>query len=719
MQQSLKLFQQKLENQNNVIKEREKAIKQAQEDVKNAVGKSDERKQRAAIDAQLKADKKVKAKLENDKLKKEQKALTKKKNKTPAEKKRLNQIKKQIRQNNKTIGSEEELKAAQDLVGKKGLNETQITGLKEARKHLNQQMQVIDMAKKFTTITHNADGTVSIDFDYEKLEAEKMKGNISADMAQAIEDYVNGIKDASDSLDEFRQALAEDVTELYNTLTELKQQWADYEDQLIQITEESNKKELDNIKKLSDSIKKAMDDLLNDVKKKLDERRKQEDNKRTEQDIGRKQQRLAALRADTSGGHQVEIAQLEQEIADAQQNYQRSLEDQLLDKLQQQADDAQKQRERQIQLQEALLTSVNNIAQVEIWMKNPELFADEIYQAWRDAKKYDEHGEAGQTELDDQFNTFFNGLLTNQAMQTAIVDKIEEIDAEGIAEDIYEAEDKTNITSANAKSQGLNVKEAKATTGASYKELRSQAGYWSKDFADAQVSYKDARDAGFAASTLMAYDYYKDDAIKEITTDYQNFLAARGSKKSKDKNKGKLTKSDYKKQVERGKLLGYSEKKVAAQLASTDELTWAKVLKAAKGYGTKGKAVKKWYPNAKKTGSFYKAFESVYGKWSKFATGGLATSTGPAWLDGTPSRPELVLNSTDTKNFLMLKDVLASAMKGMGDGSTTYGDVTYEINISVDKIEKDYDVDRVIEKVKKEITKGAGYRNVTQVRNLR
>ena len=36
-----------------------------------------------------------------------------------------------------------------------------------------------------------------------------------------------------------------------------------------------------------------------------------------------------------------------------------------------------------------------------------------------------------------------------------------------------------------------------------------------------------------------------------------------------------------------------------------------------------------------------------------------------------------------------------------------------------DKIEKDYDVDRVVEKVKKEIVKGAGYRNVTQVRNFR
>ena len=41
------------------------------------------------------------------------------------------------------------------------------------------------------------------------------------------------------------------------------------------------------------------------------------------------------------------------------------------------------------------------------------------------------------------------------------------------------------------------------------------------------------------------------------------------------------------------------------------------------------------------------------------------------------------------------------------------------LQATIDKIEKDYDVDRVVKKVKEEITKGAGYRNVTQVRNFR
>jgi len=41
------------------------------------------------------------------------------------------------------------------------------------------------------------------------------------------------------------------------------------------------------------------------------------------------------------------------------------------------------------------------------------------------------------------------------------------------------------------------------------------------------------------------------------------------------------------------------------------------------------------------------------GKHSKgYKTGGLVDYTGPAWVDGTPSKPELMLNADDTENML-------------------------------------------------------------------
>ncbi|MCH5300211.1 MAG: phage tail tape measure protein [Ruminococcus sp.] len=81
---------------------------------------------------------------------------------------------------------------------------------------------------------------------------------------------------------------------------------------------------------------------------------------------------------------------------------------------------------------------------------------------------------------------------------------------------------------------------------------------------------------------------------------------------------------------------------------------------------------------------WHKASSGVTGWFKKgdvkaYKTGGLVDFTGLAQLDGTPGKPELVLNAEDTKNFLELKDVL-SKMKsqklsiiGQPENMNTYG----------------------------------------------
>ncbi|WP_407374408.1 hypothetical protein, partial [Methanobrevibacter sp.] len=111
------------------------------------------------------------------------------------------------------------------------------------------------------------------------------------------------------------------------------------------------------------------------------------------------------------------------------------------------------------------------------------------------------------------------------------------------------------------------------------------------------------------------------------------------------------------------------------------------------------------------------------GEVTYYKTGGLATQTGPAWLDGTRAKPELVLNAVDTKNFIALKDILSNVMKGIRNVGTSSTEeetpIVYDIDINVDHISNDYDVDRVAKRVEKLIVKNANYRNVTSVRNLR
>lgn len=49
---------------------------------------------------------------------------------------------------------------------------------------------------------------------------------------------------------------------------------------------------------------------------------------------------------------------------------------------------------------------------------------------------------------------------------------------------------------------------------------------------------------------------------------------------------------------------------------------------------------------------------ATVGTYKKYATGGLVDYTGIARVDGTPSKPELVLNANDTQNFVNLRDTL-------------------------------------------------------------
>ena len=111
--------------------------------------------------------------------------------------------------------------------------------------------------------------------------------------------------------------------------------------------------------------------------------------------------------------------------------------------------------------------------------------------------------------------------------------------------------------------------------------------------------------------------------------------------------------------------------------------------------------------------------ESLGKKYTKhkYKTGGLADFTGPAWLDGTPSKPEYVLSAAQTEKFFELVNVLESfdtSSKPMKSG-----DNYFNIDINVEKIESDYDVEQMADKIRKIIYEDSTYRNVNAVNLIR
>lgn len=644
----------------------------------------------------------------------------------------------------------------------------------EAAKERKAQVKA---AQRYISYTRNADGTVNLSIDSDQLEADKQAGKISENMYNAIKAYYDEAKEANDNLASLYEEQLNTLTEMYSLLSELRDQYADYADELMEAMEAAEQENIDKLTKLNDSLTNHLKKLLDEVKRRLEQRRQAEDNAKTENDIAKKQQRLATLRADTSGGHASEIKQLEQEIAEAQQNYGRTLEDQTLQRLEQQADDAAEQRQHQIDLLQAQLelqqVSGENVGKINDLLlrlqsndesvRGPALL--EAEQLLREKNEYDKQNFARQQVIDTTITTALNGLTTLPAQIDSLISEIgivkteadkTEADIAKAAQEMTTAEEGSKSLQkflVEQKANGVNANTALAAArqinpDADYTDLRA-AGWTAKDFKKQNVSASDALTA-FSGSELKKNGYTATDfkkgnvdyatakqtfgdintlakvgyeqAKNAISDEYDNFIFNRGDSKSKSKHKGKIGAADFKEQLSRGKLLGKTVKDVAVDLAKTKELTWKEVLKAVSDSKVVGpKAIKQWFPKASKTSAFRKAFNTVFTKgWSKYASGGMNYTTGPAWLDGTRAKPEAVLNATETKNFIALKDILSDVMGHITDNNTTtYGDSTYEININVDHLNNDYDVDKVAKRVEKIITEDASYRNVTMVRKFR
>ena len=125
------------------------------------------------------------------------------------------------------------------------------------------------------------------------------------------------------------------------------------------------------------------------------------------------------------------------------------------------------------------------------------------------------------------------------------------------------------------------------------------------------------------------------------------------------------------------------------------------------------------YNDSVNTASAYSYEAMKKYNWKQYAKGGLADFTGPAWLDGTKSAPEMVLSAQDTKNFISLRNALAQMLQNNQMGGKPSGDNYFDIQINVDELADDYDVDKLAERVKKQIYDDSSYRNVNTINYLR
>ena len=468
-----------------------------------------------------------------------------------------------------------------------------------------------------------------------------------------IEEYISKLEELRDSMHEAQDAL-EDIDDAIWEIEERgREEYLEFEDRIKEALTEVRQKEIDTLEEINDSINDTNDKLLDSIQQSIDKMRQDRENEKTEEDLQEKQRRLAYLEQDTSNANAMEILELRKEIEEGQEDYTDTLIDQKISELQEQNDKAAEQREKQITLLQNQLDW--EIESGRIWQVVEALMQDGL----------DPQGGLIRGSILEQIlkdGEQWTGLSDIGQMnwlldlETLVAESMNWRMTKGQLENLHEKKTGQEIEFINSKGEKL--------TGT----VDEKGQVWTGD----DIYYKDVYqwiDGNYYTSEKESTKYVAPKPKKTTTiTDPPPGSNPPGVHTWEIYTPGGLYITTY---------TGTEAQKEAT------------------------------FP--KNSGS------SGYRSVKKYKTGGLADFTGPAWLDGTKSRPELVLNQRDTQNFIHLKDILSSIMSRNFSNTSTAtennGDITYDIDINVETMGSDYDVEQVANKVKSMINEDARYRN--------
>ena len=532
--------------------------------------------------------------------------------------------------------------------------------------------------------TYNwSDNTIEINWD----EINKVT---DADKGGDIEEYISGLEELQDAMDEASDSLADIEEDLKEINERGKDEYGKLEEQILDAYVNSLEKEIDELEKVYEAIEEVNSEMIEIMQNNLDEIRQDRENQKTEEQIGEDERRLAYLRQDTSGANALEILQLEKDLEEQKEDYTDTLIDQKISELERQNEIAAEQRNRQIELAREQVR----------WSKEQGMYWDEVELLLK--KGITNKGvliENSQLQKLLQDNQGYGAMsqFQKQSWNKDMANMIELADAwkkKNVGVGLNGK--KTSTTSSSSSSKGTSTKSNPVTSkntsgsgnygsssGGNGGSSSSNGSGYSKPISDPNVQKLQELLKIVYAPDLKVDGVYGDDTKKAVKKMQQHFnsLPSLNANLIEDGLYGKGTRDELSEYMSNIVGKKYEASKMNASTA---------------GYYLYRVGV----PAA------------VYKK------GGLADFTGPAWLDGTKSHPELVLNAQDTKNFIQLKNVLSDLMSdNISDGNG--GDNYYEIHIEVDEIANDYDVEKLASKVKKIIANDSMYRNVNAINMLR
>ena len=500
---------------------------------------------------------------------------------------------------------------------------------------------------------------------------------------EAIEEYVSQLEEWFEDLSEAEETLW-DIEDAVEEIKERgKDEYFELEDAIKEALVQSYQDEIDKLSEINNSINDTNAEMIDALQKSIDKQRQDRENARTEEELAEKQRRLLYLQQDTSGANAMEILKLQEEIAQGQEDYTDSLIDQKISELQEQNDEAAKQREQQIIIAQAQLDHAieNGILWEEVYgLMNDGLDPDTgvVRGSRLEELLKNTDGFKGMSELSKmEWMNETNDLIAQALAYLEVGRQLEDIGVKAGSEIEF-------VTADGKTLKGTVDAEGNVTTKDGQVYNNVYQGYDGKYYAREnlkQIEEPKVEEPKPTPKPEPEPEQIKTEEPKK-QTGYYYTINGSGTK--------------YWNMADAQAALA----QIHAQIEASAKLSTV--------YGQKVDiaALKKQY--------------SIHTHTYQYKQGGLADFTGPAWLDGTKSKPEMVLNARDTENLIQLKNILGSLLnRSSSTAPENNGDITYDIDINVESIGSDYDVDQIANKIKNLINDDARYRNNNAVSLMR
>ena len=571
-----------------------------------------------------------------------------------------------------------------------------------AEKRKQQILDLVEENKELADFAwwNDEDLTIEIDWDLVNTIDDKDKGS-------EVKDYLSKLEDFQSKYDEQIEAL-EDIEDAVQEIRERgKDQYNSLEERTRDALIKAIQDRIDELKDVEEAVNDTNQRLFESMQQTLEQQRQQRDNAKTEEELTDKEKRLAYLQQDSSNANALEIAQLQEELADARQDYTDSLIDQKISELQRQNDEAQEQRQQQIDLMQRSLD----------WQEKSGAFWETVYQYISEGtdavgaliheselEKLLKTADSWDQLSEEQKKSWAQELIDQVTQGIAYLELTRQLEDIGTKEGTkisFTVPSGETLTGTVDKNGNVVVKNSDGST-TTYKDI----------FQDYHGQYRTFEEEG---EVKKAATGTKKGTGNTTTTD-----TGTDKDNGKPETWGKWTKVDNK-YCQRTSSKGRIDKKEHDFKASFNAVNKDQLKYTCTRCGYVKSLISPVMNN------ITEEVEKVAGgggntisvrKKMKYASGGLSTQTGLAWLDGTLSEPELVLNARDTQNFIELKDVLAD-MRKSGGLSLAGGDNYYDIDVHVDSMSSDYDVDRAIDRIKARLAQDGAYRNVNTLSRLR